>query len=177
MGNLIIGQKFGSLKEGYGINVNMNKVKPFVVNKDGSEIPFGSLLVRTSITKSYNAAQNLVADTITIADQIVGVSLSTNVKLNTVFPGGNANVGELPGEHGNNLFVGEIAVQYVGATPLENTPAYIITNNGDQSIDTLGRISTAAASVGTETKVLLPNFKFSGITDTDAALTVINKIY
>lgn len=177
MNKLIIGAKYDTLKEGYPVFINTDDIRPFTVKSDSVGIPFGSLLARTTATKVYEAAQNLVAGTITTAQQIVGVAMATNVKLNPTFPGGQSSlVSYDAGQQGDNMSKGEVAVQFVGNAPIENSKVFLVTNNGDQPASTLGRV-TADAAVGTETLLELPQFRFSGITDVAEGLTVLKKLY
>ena len=177
MNPLIIQAKYDSLKEGYPVFINTDDIRAFTVLSTSAGIPFGSLLTRTTATKVYEAAQNLVAGTITSAAQIVGVAMATNVKLNPTFPGGQGTlVSYDAGQQGDNMSKGEVAVRFVGTAPLENSAVFIVTDNGDQAASILGRV-TADAAVGTETLLALPQFVFSGITDVAQGLTVLKKLY
>lgn len=172
---LIIKDKYATLKLGYPVYINVDSIRAFTA-KVGADITFGSLLVRTTATKVYESVQNKVA-AVTDANEIVGIAMATNVKLNPVYPGGNATVSTKGGEQGDNAQNGEIAVQFVGAAPLENAPVYLITAVGTEPTAVKGLVTAVAAPVSNETKLLLPQFRFTGLTDTANSLTVLKKLY
>jgi hypothetical protein len=175
--NLILQEKYDTLKEGYPVYINQDDIRAFTVLNTSNGVSFGSLLALTGTTKVYEAAENLVSGTITDANSIIGVALAPNVKLNTVYPGGfGTNIGLQGGDQGDNMSKGEVAVQYFGSVPDENDPVYLITANGDQPVAQLGRVSADSTSVGTEVKLLLPQFRFAGVNDDANALTVLRKL-
>ena len=176
---LIIDAKTDELKLGYPVNINQNVVRRFTAF-DGDvpieNIPFGDVLILGGSTKVYKSVENEVAGTVTLVTQVVGINLSTNVKLNTFFPIGTTTTNTVEtngGDDGNNIVKGEVAVEYIGSVPDENDGVYLITDNGDQVIGQLGKLSADAASVGTETKLLLPKFSWSGITQAADTLSVV----
>lgn len=176
MNPLILQNKYDTLKEGYAVYINTDDIRAFTVLSTSDGIPFGSLLVRTANTKVYEAAQNLAADTIDEANDIVGVALATNVKLNTTFPGGDSLINYDAGQQGDNMSKGEVAVQYVGSEPVENGKVYLVTNPGTDGTAELGRV-TADSTLTDATLLELPQFVFSGISDTAKGLTVLKKLY
>jgi hypothetical protein len=176
MNPLILKGNYASLKEGYPVFINTDDIRAFTVLSTSDGIPFGSLLVRTANTKVYEAAQNLAADTIDEAIDIVGVAMATNVKLNVTFPGGTGTLVEYEGGvQGDAMTKGEIAVPYVGTEPDENDKVYLVTNEGTDETAELGRV-TADSSLTDATLLELPQFRFSGISD-ESGLTVLKKLY
>lgn len=175
---LIIQNKYDTLKEGYPVYINTDDIRTFTVEVGGGDVAFGSLLVKTAATKVYNAAQELAAGTITDENEIVGVAMATNVKLQQTF-GASTIVDYKEGDQGDNMSKGEIAVQFYGTAPVENGKVYLLTDEGDQTgiADQVGRVHTATTAVGTEVYIELTNFRFSGITDTANSLTVLKKLY
>lgn len=171
---LIIQEAYAALKLGYPTSINLNTIRAFTA-KVGADIAFGSVLIRTTALKVYEAAEN-VAVAITDANQVMGINESTNVKLNATYPGGAAVVDVQGGQQGNNMESGEIAVEYVGTAPsVENSPVYLVTVIGDQPAATLGKLTIGAT--GTQTVVLLPQFKWTGLIDSNLGLAVVKKLY
>ena len=173
MGNdMIIGKQTQELKLGYATNVNQNDVKRFTAYAGDvpvKDIPFGSILIRSGVTKIYKDAANEVVTTVLSERQVVGVALSTNVKLNTFFPVGGTTAGNAGfytgGDDGNNLTKGEVAVEFFGAVPDENGIVYIITDTTVSGIPArLGKLATSAALDG-DTTIILTGFSWSGITE------------
>ena len=174
MNNLIIQESYAQLKQGYATVINLNTIRPFTAKVNSTdEIAFGELLVKTTTNRVYESAANAAA--VTDALEIVGVCEATNVKVNQVYPGQTTPITVKGGQQGNNMEVGEIAVPFVGSAPVENSKVYMITVVGDQPAIQKGRVSTAAASVGTETKLELPQFRFTGLSE--SGLAVLKKLY
>lgn len=174
MNNLIISESYAQLKQGYATVINLNTIRAFTAKVDGTdEIPFGELLVRTTTNRVYEGANN--ADEVTDALEIVGVNEATNVKVNQVFPGQTTPITVKGGQQGNNMESGEIAVPYVGTAPVENSKVYLITAIGTEPTAVLGRVSTVAAAVSDETKLELPQFRFTGLSE--SGLAVLKKLY
>ena len=174
MNNLIIQESYAQLKQGYPTVINLNTIRPFTAKVDGTkEIAFGALLVKTTTNRVYEDAAN--AATVTDPLQIVGVCEATNVKVNPVYPGSTAPLTVKGGQQGNNMETGEIAVPYVGTAPVENSKVYLITAVGTEPTAVKGRVSTVAAPVSDETKLELPNFRFTGLSE--SGLAVLKKLY
>jgi hypothetical protein len=176
MNPLIIQNKYSELKAGYPVYINVDSVRAFTA-KVGADIKFGALLVRTTDTKVYESVENKSAAVID-ANEIVGINMATNVKLSTAYPGTAAVTGIKGGEQGDNAQNGEIAVPFVGTAPLENSPVYLITVAGTdpgQDKGLVTSVSTSNAALGT--KLELPQFRFTGLTDTTTGLTVLKKLY
>ena len=174
MNNLIIQDSYTQLKEGYATVINLNTIRGFTALVDGTdEIAFGALLVKTNTNRVYESAAN--ADAVIDALEIVGVCEATNVKVNQVYPAQTTPITVKGGQQGNNMEVGEIAVPHIGTAPTENSKVYMITVVGDQPAAQKGLVSADAASVGTETKLELPNFRFTGLSE--GGLAVLKKLY
>lgn len=174
MNNLIIQESYAQLKEGYSTVINLNTIRPFTALVNSTdEIAFGALLVKTATNRIYESAAN--ADAVIDPLQIVGVCEATNVKVNQVYPGQTTPITVKGGQQGNNMEVGEIAVAFIGSAPAENSKVYMITVVGDQAATQKGKVSADAASVGTETKLELPNFRFTGLSE--SGLAVLKKLY
>jgi hypothetical protein len=181
MGNkMIIGKQTQELKLGYAVNVNQNDVRRFTAYAGDvpvKDIPFGDILILGGATKVYKSASNEDVATVTAESQVVGVALSTNVKLNTFFPVGTSTAGNAGfytgGDDGNNLIKGEVAVQYFGAAPAENGIVYIITDTTVSGEPTrLGKLTGTTALDG-DTTVALTKFSWSGITEASEGLSVV----
>ena len=174
MNNLIIQESYAQLKEGYSTVINLNTIRGFTAKVDGTdEIQFGALLVKTATNRVYESAAN--ADAVTDPLQIVGVCEATNVKVNAVYPGVTTPITVKGGQQGNNMESGEIAVPFIGTAPVENSKVYMITVVGDQPAAQKGLVSSVAAAVGTETKLELPQFRFTGLSE--GGLAVLKKLY
>lgn len=180
MGNrMIIGERTQELKVGYPINVNQNDVRRFTAyagDEPLKSIELGDLLILGGVTKVYKSARNEANGVITAESQIVGIALSTNVKLNTFFPVGASTSGTVVayngGDDGNNLIKGEIPVEYVGAEPAENDPVYVITVTTVSGIDARRGKLTKTAALDGDTTILLSKLKWSGISETVSAVTL-----
>lgn len=176
MNPLFIKDKYAALKQGYPVYINVDRIRAFTA-KTGADIPFGTLLVRTDEHRVYEGATNLADDVITDANQIVGINMATNVKLQTTY-GDDTSATLKGGQQGDNAQEGEIAVPFVGDAPIENDPVYVITAAGtdeDAEVGYVTKDSTESAALGD--KLELPQFRFTGLTDTETGLTVLKKLY
>lgn len=176
MNPLFIKNKYAGLKKGYPVYINDVTVRGYTA-KPGADIEVGSLLVRTDTPKLYESVQNKSA-AVTDANEITGIAMATNVQLNRAYPGGDDPTSVPGGTQGDNAFIGEIPVEFVGDAPDENAPVYLITVAGTDPDALKGLVtanSTTSAALGT--KLLLPQFKFTGLTDEAGTLTVIRKLY
>ena len=176
MNPLFINKKYEGLKKGYPVYINTDQIRPYTA-KAGADIAVGSLLVRTAETKVYESVENKSA-AVTDPNEIVGIAMATNVQLNRSYPGENNDTLVLGGTAGDNAKVGEIAVEFVGDAPVENAPVYLITVDGTDPDAVKGKVtanSTTSAALGT--KLLLPQFRFTGLTNDAETLTVLEKLY
>lgn len=174
MNTLIIQESYAQLKQGYPTVINLNTIRPFTAKVDGVlGVEFGALLVKTTTNRVYEDAANAAA--VTDPLQIVGVCEATNVKVNPFYPGSTTPIKVNGGQQGNNMEVGEIAVPFIGTAPVENSKVYMITIVGDQPAAQKGLVSSVAAAVGTETKLELPQFRFTGLSE--GGLAVLKKLY
>jgi hypothetical protein len=182
MNEMVLKNKYVELLLGYPTHINENDVRPFTAyagDDPKKDIPFGDVLITSGVVQVYKSAENEAVDTIVDATQVVGIALSSNVKLNTVFPvaGTTTNaVDYKAGDQGNNLTKGEIAVVYVGTAPAENGKVYIVTNPGTDGTAVLGKL-TADATLTDATLLELPNFRWTGIYDSTEELAVVHKLY
>lgn len=176
MSRLIIKTNFGELKEGYATQINTNDVRPFTA-KVGADIEFGKVLKTTTVRGVYESVFNAGTGDVTVASQIIGIALGTNVKLETQFPVAGTTSGQVDykgGDQANNLTKGQVAMAYLGAAPGENVDVRIITVS-----TTAARVGvlTLETAPGADTTIALPGWVFTGLNDTAEVLAEVKLKY
>lgn len=168
----ILGTELRKQFEAGFLTSTSNRISRFTPEE--SAIPFGQILVYGSSIGHYDLADAAFV-TAARADQVVGVSMYSQAKTGTTYPGG---ITEIPfGEYGDVLIAGDVVVevsQYVAdeADIVEGARVYLAQD---------GKV-TPDASHGDPAvnHLLLPQFQFLGQVEIGAdgtVLAAVRKLY
>lgn len=152
----LIKGKLGLQKMLVGYPTVSDKYDVVPATLSGADVVNGDVVMYTNDHSVYAKANS-----ITVATQLAGVVLATNVKVPSTYPAGSMNVPTKAGEQFNLIVKGYVAVALDSAADLANakegTPVYCTA---------AGKLTTVSAS-NVET-----NWKFTGVTEVQGTAKV-----
>lgn len=141
----------------------------FVDASETAGITAGSFLAYGATHKNYTKIKST-----TTAAQVAGVFVDSLGKQVRVYPGASGLDQAMPGEVGDVLIRGDIAVEGVAnANPAEGAPVFL-----GLGADVLGKVTTAVGA-GATLAIALPNFVFLGVNvdSQGKRLCAVRKLY